>query len=77
MGWIGSSKQMLYVMEHFGADKDEDGNFLVYGEEPVSFLGLGEEYVVSDKVEYSVNNKRFSLAAALGQTSYGMKVKVI
>ena len=57
MGWIGTSKQLEYTLDIMGADRNEDGKFLIYGEEPVSFLGLGEEFVVSDVTMYSVNGK--------------------
>jgi hypothetical protein len=77
MGWIGTRNQMMYALEVAGADRDAEGNFLIYGEMPVSFLGLGEEYVVSDAAQYSVGGNLASLAALLGATSYGCTVHVI
>lgn len=77
MGWIGSKQELMSVLAVHGADKDEDGNYLVYVDPPVSFLGMGEEFVVSDKTEISYKGKRINLAWLLGQTSCGLKVVVI
>ena len=77
MGWIGSKQELMNVLAVHGADKDEEGNYLVYVDPPVSFLGMGEEFVVSDKTEISYKGKRINLAYLLGQTSYGLKVNVI
>lgn len=80
MGWIGVNSQMMYALRVVGADRDEDGRFLIYGDMPVNFLGLGgdnAEVVVSDAVEYSVNGKRACLAGLMNSTSYGSKVTVI
>lgn len=77
MGWIGSKQELMSVLEVHKMDKDEQGNYYVYGEPPVSFLGMGEEFVVSDKTEVSYKGNRINLAWLLGQTSYGHKVVVI
>ena len=77
MGWIGSKEELMSVLAVHGADKDEEGNYFIYEEMPVSFLGMGEEFVVSDKTEISYKGKRINLAWLLGQTSYGSKVNVI
>ena len=77
MGWIGGKRELMNVLAVHGADKDEDGNYFVYVEPPISFLGMGEEFVVSDKTEISYKGKRINLAYLLCQTSYGSKVNVI
>ena len=77
MGWIGPTHQLLYTLKIMGADQDEDGNFLIYNSEPVSFLGLGEEIVVDDDCCYSVDGQKASLAGAMASTSYGSQVNVI
>jgi len=77
MGWIGSKEELMNVLAVHGADKDDEGNYLVYVDPPVSFLGMGEEWVVSNKTEISYKGKRINLAWLLGQTSYGSKVQVI
>lgn len=80
MGWIGIKRQVMYALRIAKADRDEDGRFLIYGDTPCFFLGMDgddAEVVVSDRVEYSVNGERASLAGLLSSTSYGSKVHVI
>jgi len=79
-GWIGTNGQMHFVMDSFGAEKDETGRFLIAGELPATFLGLeGEtaEVVVSARVLCRVNGRWTSVAHLYQQTSYGLKVEVI
>lgn len=76
-GWIGPNHQLLYVLGLAEADKDTDGRFLIYGEPVYSFLGMGEEMVVPEGTQYSVNGQKRMLAAALRETSYGMSAFVI
>ncbi len=77
MGWIGPAHQLKYVLQVMEADRDENGNFKIYGSEPVSFLGLGEEYVIDENCCYSINGQYASLSGALNSTSYGHKINVI
>ena len=74
-GWIGDPEQLLYVLGLAGADRDEQGNFLIYGE-PV-YSGLTGESLVPAGAEYSVQGRRANLAALLAATSYGTNVTVI
>lgn len=76
-GWIGSSSQLLYALSVVGADMDKEGNYLIYGEPVISFLGLGEEMVVGEKTNFSIGGQRRGLAGFLQSTSYGMAVQVI
>ena len=76
MGWIGSNDELQKALQAAGADRDEDGRFLIYGEPPVSFLGMGEEFVVPDHAMYSVGGERRNLAELLAAVG-GMKVHVI
>ena len=77
MGWIGPMHQLLYVLDLAGADKDEHGNVLITGREVTTFLGMGDEALVPDETFFLVNGKEVNLAAAMAQTSYGVKVNVI
>lgn len=77
MGWIGSKQELMSVLAVHDVDKDEEGNYFVYVEPPSSFLGMGDEFVVSDRTEVSYKGKRMNLAYLLCQTSYGSKVNVI
>lgn len=74
-GWFGSPEQVEHVLATLGADRDEDGRFLLYGEAP--FVGLDGDLIVSSRVEYSVSGKKQNLVAALRQTSYGLSVTVL
>ena len=76
-GWIGTTDNVLYVLRTIGADQDTDGKFLIYGKPPASFLGIGEETLVSEETKYSVNGIKYSLSGLLNSTSYGLKVNVI
>ena len=75
LGWIGEEEQLLYVLGLAGADRDEAGKFLVYGEPPIK--GLTGEVVIPAGCEYSVQGKRANLVGLLSATSYGTKVTVI
>lgn len=74
-GWIGDPEQLLYVLGIAGADRDQKGNFLIYGEPVIK--GLTGDVVVPAGAEYSVGGKRANLAALLSATSYGTRVTVI
>lgn len=81
-GWIGVARQMLHYLSTVGADRDEEGRFLVRPPGSVSsFMGMeGEnaEVVVSGEACYRVGGERWcNLAAGLATTSYGLKVTVI
>lgn len=75
-GWFGDKEQLEHYLAVVGADQAEDGRFLIYNHGVVSFLGLGQELVVSGATEYSVDGRRCNLAAGLRSTSYGIAVKV-
>jgi hypothetical protein len=77
MGWIGRCDQITYTLGIVGADKDEDGRFLLYNAPVTSFLGMGEECVVPDETSYLVGGNKCSLAGLLNSTSYGLNVTVI
>jgi hypothetical protein len=75
-GWIGDIEHVIYVLGLAGADRDgPDGPFHVYGAHVVIGLG-GRDCVIGSDVEYAVDGKRAPLAALLGSTSYGTRVKV-
>ncbi len=74
-GWIGDPEQLLYVLGIAGADRDEKGSFLIYGEPVIA--GLTGDVVVPAGAEYSVKTQRANLAALLSATSYGTRVTVI
>lgn len=76
MGWIGLARQVEYALSIVGADKDEEGKYLIYGEPPCSFLGLGDELVIGENTNYFVQGQKCNLAGLLRGTSYGMAVKV-
>ena len=78
-GWIGVMRELLHYLSVVGADRDDDGNFLVRGS-ICSFLGMGgenAEVVVGGDAEYFVGGAARNLAAGLRSTSYGVGVRVI
>jgi len=79
MGWIGTTGQLLHYLGVVGADRDDEGRFLVRGK-IATFMGMGgddAECVVAENAEYQAGGQWFSLPAGLATTSYGTKVKVI
>ena len=77
MGWIGKADDLEEILESAGADKDKAGRYLIYNEMPASFLGMGDELVVSDKSSYSINHKQYNLAHLLNSSDIGIKVNVL
>ncbi len=78
-GWVGVMSQVLHYLSVVGADRDEDGKFLVTGD-VVTFLGMGgenAETVVGPDACYFVNGRKANLASGLGSTSYGTRPVVI
>jgi hypothetical protein len=77
MGWFGTVDQLLHFMRTVGADRDEDGQFLVAGEEgPMVGLG-GQDVVVPASTVYFVRGQAAGLASGMRSTSYGMGIVVI
>lgn len=74
-GWFGHPEQLLYVLGTVRADRDEQGNFLIYGA-PV-FTGLDGDVVVPADAEYTVGGRRANLAALMGATSYGVRISIM
>jgi len=79
MGWIGTDSELMSALSVIGADVDEEGKVLIGGPEGcvVSFLGIGDEFVVSDEAVYFSKGQPCSLVGLLNSTSYGLKVAVI
>jgi len=75
-GWFGPMRQLLYVLATVGADKDEEGHFLIANHPVVVGLG-GDEAVVHADCSYLVDGQPRSLAGMLRSTSYGTGVVVL
>ncbi len=74
-GWFGLSSQLLHFLWTVGADRDEDGKFLVGG---MVAAGLGGgDIVLGAEAVYFVGGQPRGLASGLAGTSYGMSVMVI
>lgn len=71
-GWMGDAQHLLHALDVAGADKDEEGNFLIEGR-VASFMGAGEELVVPDNARYFVDGKPANLAGLMNSTSYGLR----
>jgi hypothetical protein len=76
LGWFGLRSHVLFALSTVNADRDEAGNYLIFGEPIV--VGLDpEEVVVPSGAMYSVAGRRYSVANLLNSTSYGMAVNVV
>jgi len=63
MGWIGECEKIYAALTEAGADQTDDGKaFLLYRSMPISYLGLGQECVVDDECEYSIDGDCYKLA---------------
>lgn len=76
-GWIGTTRQFVHAMRTFGAEEDAQGNVMVFGECPSSFMGMGEELIVPEGTKVRIGGQLVGAAALLGATSYGHNVTVI
>lgn len=74
-GWIGMAGQVEHYLAMVGADRDEQGRFLVGGSVVVG-MG-GEEVVLGNDAYYLAGGQKCNLAAGLRSTSYGVAVAVI
>lgn len=74
-GWFGTPAQLDNFLRVVGADRDEDGKFLIGG---TLAVGLGaQDVVVGSDAVYFVNGEPHNLALGLAGTSYGLSVVVI
>ena len=74
MGWFGDSAEIMGYLSVIGADKNDEGQFIIAGA-PVT-VGLDpREVVVPDETVYFVDGKPIPLAANMPE-SRGIKVKV-
>jgi len=56
MGWIGPTERIVDCLRTH-CDRDEEGQFAIRGEKIASFMGAGEEFVLSDDVEVRVDGE--------------------
>ena len=76
MGWFGLRQHLLFALSTINADRDEDGNYMIFGEPIV--VGLDpDEVLVPAGAMYTADGRAYSVAALRGSTSYGMAVTVI
>ena len=75
-GWVGGKEELRAALIVAGADRDDEGAFILSGN-ITSFMGAGDEFVVGADAVYFVGGEAKSLVEALGQTGGGLKVKVI
>ena len=75
MGWFGSVSTILNYLRVVNADRDEEGNFLIAGENISTGFG-GQDAVVSEKTVYFVDGQEKNLAHGLNGMSQGLAAKV-
>lgn len=76
MGWIGSRAQLESALIISNADVDLEGRFVLFGQ-VVSFLGMGEEFVVGEDAFYTVKGEQINLSKMLNAYSGGFAIEVI
>ena len=64
-GWIGPTRTVENFLAVVGADRDNDGRFVVVGEAPSSFMGQGDELVIPAGCCYLAQGKPVPLAATM------------
>ena len=76
-GWIGSQHALMAALIQVKCDQDETGAFHVDGS-IVSFMGLGEEFVVGENAVYYRDGVAYPLVPALPEErNEGLKCMVI
>ena len=79
-GWIGTQRQLKYYLQVVGADRDEQGRFIIVDGGAFAFLGIEDDnndIVVDGNACYLMGGQKCNLAAGLATTSYGTRVNVI
>lgn len=77
MGWIGSNSELLNCLRVFGAEKDEEGRFIIVGDQPKCFMGSDDnDVVLSDNVKCIIKGKEVVVSELLKDTSHGFSVTV-
>ena len=74
MGWFGKSSEIMHYLDVVGADRDEEGRFIISGAPVIVGLDPGEVVVPAETV-YFKDGKPIPLAASMPD-SRGVKVKV-
>lgn len=74
-GWFGEERQLLSVLDVHGAEKDDDGKYLIFGKAPA--VGFDGGIVVPNEMKCRINGKEVFVAPLMEATSYGMSVAVI
>ena len=75
MGWIGTWSELSNCLSVFGAEKDENGAFLVRGDIS-SYMGFGDEYVVGENAVCMIGGRETRIVPLLASTSHGVQVQV-
>ena len=79
MGWVGRADQVMHYLRTVGADRGEDGRFIIRGTGVATFMGStdpGADVAVAGDVDYFVGGKPCNLAGGLRGTSYGLGVAI-
>lgn len=72
MGWFGETHHLRYVLGMAGAEKDDDGAFIIVGA-PVCVGFGGCEVVIPDDAKCLINDQPVSIASLMNATSYGIR----
>jgi len=80
MGWIGLVEELENVLRCYGAERDEEGRFLIFNGGIATFMGQGgpgAECVVDEESCCRIDGRVVRIAPLLASTSYGVQVHVV
>jgi len=75
MAWLGDPRDALDTLASVGADRDEDGRFLITGKPVVH--GLDGDLLIPDETNYLLGGNAASFAGLMHSTGRGVNVVAI
>jgi hypothetical protein len=76
MAWLGSVREVQYYLGAVGADRGDDGRFIISGAPPHTG-SEPDRLIIPDGTVYFRRGNPFLLADAMGRTSYGTTVSEV
>jgi hypothetical protein len=76
MARIITSAELTQALDQLDADKNELGHFFLNGT-IVSFMGIGDEFIIYKDATYLKGGESFSLLEGLAETKHGLRIQVI
>ena len=73
-GWLGSPEELLTFLEQAGAERDDQGNFLIAGAQVIQ--GMDGDLAVPAETVFFKDSKPVALAASMPD-DVGVRVRVL